>query len=63
MVTSCRNCWANGRTADVYAFGDDRVLRRYRDGSTGEARGRGDAYVGSFGYPVPKVFRVPARRS
>jgi aminoglycoside phosphotransferase (APT) family kinase protein len=47
-----------GRTADVFALGTDRVLRRYRDGSTAEGEAAVMAYVGGFGYPVPKVFQV-----
>lgn len=46
----------SGRTADVYALGDDRVLRRYRNGmdATGEAAVM--AYLGDHGYPVPHVW-------
>ncbi len=49
---------ASGRTADVYAVGDDRVLRRYRDGSSAEDEAAVMAYVGGLGYPVPTVFQV-----
>ncbi|MFF8649257.1 phosphotransferase [Streptomyces griseoluteus] len=45
-----------GRTADVFALGEDRVVRRYRDGedATGEAVLM--AYLAEHGYPVPAVW-------
>ncbi|MEU4273305.1 phosphotransferase [Streptomyces sp. NPDC026092] len=45
-----------GRTADVFALDEDRVVRRYRDGedATGEAAVM--AYVAEHGYPVPAVW-------
>ncbi|MEV4559109.1 phosphotransferase [Kitasatospora sp. NPDC049285] len=45
-----------GRTADVYALADGRVLRRYRDGL--DARGEAEvmAHVAEHGYPVPAVW-------
>ncbi|MGW1022211.1 phosphotransferase [Streptomyces sp. NPDC002577] len=46
----------SGRTADVYAIDDERVLRRYRDGYGGAAaEAVVMTYVLSHGYPVPKV--------
>jgi aminoglycoside phosphotransferase (APT) family kinase protein len=57
---------ADGRDAEVFALGDDRVLRRYRasnlgaDGKlkTSEAEAEIMRYVGSHGYPVPTVHAV-----
>ncbi|MER5641848.1 phosphotransferase [Kitasatospora sp. NPDC002227] len=45
-----------GRMADVYAAGEGRVLRRYRDGfdATGEVAVMG--YLREWGYPVPEVW-------
>ncbi|MGE7386275.1 phosphotransferase [Streptomyces sp. NPDC004126] len=45
-----------GRTADVFALDEDRVVRRYRDGedATGEAVVM--AYLAEHGYPVPAVW-------
>ncbi|MDT0342026.1 phosphotransferase [Streptomyces litchfieldiae] len=47
----------SGRSADVYAFGPGRVLRRYRDGF--DATGEADlmARLAAHGYPVPEVHR------
>jgi tRNA A-37 threonylcarbamoyl transferase component Bud32 len=54
-----------GRAADVYALGDDRVLRRYRSGGTMQAElvdrvVRAEAevmtYLAQAGFPVPKVY-------
>jgi tRNA A-37 threonylcarbamoyl transferase component Bud32 len=45
-----------GRDADVFALGDDRVLRRYRDGSDATAEADLMRYVGGFGFPVPQVY-------
>jgi streptomycin 6-kinase len=47
---------ASGRTADVYAIDEYRVLRRYRDGYPVAAEAAVMEYVGGLGYPVPKVF-------
>jgi aminoglycoside phosphotransferase (APT) family kinase protein len=55
-----------GRDAEVFALGDDRVLRRYRDGSRGadgrlktsEREAEIMRYVRSRGYPVPAVYEV-----
>lgn len=50
---------ATGRSADVYAAGPGRVLRRYRDPHADadfEARVMG--HVHGHGYPVPEVFDV-----
>ena len=44
-----------GRTADVYAVGGDRVLRRFR--TPRDVRGEAElkSYLDQAGYPVPKV--------
>ena len=55
-----------GRDAEVFALGDDRVLRRYRDGSRGadgklktsEREAEIMRYVRSRGYPVPAIHAV-----
>jgi aminoglycoside phosphotransferase (APT) family kinase protein len=49
---------ASGRTADVFALGPDRVLRRYRDGWSAEREADIMTYVGGLGYPVPAVYEV-----
>ncbi|MEV7278657.1 phosphotransferase [Streptomyces sp. NPDC093111] len=48
-----------GRTADVFALDEDRVVRRYRDGedATGEAVVM--TYLTQHGYPVPRVWPGP----
>ena len=53
-----------GRDADVFALDDDRVLRRYRDGSDGD-RDEADLmrYVGGFGFPVPEGCTTPTGRT
>ncbi|MEO3754586.1 phosphotransferase [Streptomyces sp. B6B3] len=45
-----------GRTADVFALDDHRVLRRYRAGTDATAEARVMAHVAAHGYPVPAVF-------
>jgi aminoglycoside phosphotransferase (APT) family kinase protein len=45
-----------GRHADVFALGDDRVLRRYRTGQSSEAEAAVMRHVHEHGYPVPRVF-------
>lgn len=54
---------ASGRAADVFDVGDGRVLRRYRDRSSGgdldaSLEARVMAYVRERGYPVPRVHDV-----
>jgi aminoglycoside phosphotransferase (APT) family kinase protein len=44
-----------GREADVYALGEDRVLRRFRDGRPAEHEARVMRWLGAQGYPVPAV--------
>lgn len=47
---------ASGRTADVYAIDDDRVLRRYRQSGDVEVEAAFMRHVGEFDYPVPKIY-------
>lgn len=50
----------SGRTADVFAIDDQRVLRRYRDGTDAAAEAAVMAYLADQGYPVPRVCPHPA---
>ncbi|GAA4926528.1 aminoglycoside phosphotransferase (APT) family kinase protein [Nonomuraea thailandensis] len=45
-----------GRSADVYAIGDGRVLRRYRVAADAGRELEIMAHVAAHGYPVPEVF-------
>jgi aminoglycoside phosphotransferase (APT) family kinase protein len=45
-----------GRTADVYAIGERRVLRRYRNGDSAEREAGVMAYLAEAGFPVPRVY-------
>jgi len=45
-----------GRTADVYALGPDRVLRRYREGYSAEREAELMVYLAGSGFPVPRVY-------
>ena len=45
----------SGRTADVYAFGDSWVLRRYRDGTDATPELAVMSYLSATGYPVPRI--------
>jgi aminoglycoside phosphotransferase (APT) family kinase protein len=45
-----------GRTADVYALGPDRVLRRYREGYSAEREAELMTYLAQAGFPVPRVY-------
>jgi aminoglycoside phosphotransferase (APT) family kinase protein len=47
---------ATGRDADVFAFGPDRVRRRYRDGGDTGPEAAAMRYAAGYGYPVPAVF-------
>lgn len=47
--------FAAGREADVFVLDDDRVLRRYRDGSDATREAALMAYLHDRGYPVPAV--------
>lgn len=45
-----------GRAADVYALGEQRVLRRYRDGASAEREAGVMTYLAEAGFPVPRVY-------
>jgi aminoglycoside phosphotransferase (APT) family kinase protein len=45
-----------GRTADVYALGQDRVLRRYRVARDVQVEAEIMAHVAESGFPVPRVY-------
>src|SRR4051794_1912989 len=47
---------ATGRDADVFALGQHRVLRHYRDGGDTQPEAATMAYVAGHGYPVPEVY-------
>jgi aminoglycoside phosphotransferase (APT) family kinase protein len=49
---------ANGRSADIYAYGDGRVLRRRRRGPIPRHEPAVMRAVRSAGYPAPEVFAV-----
>jgi aminoglycoside phosphotransferase (APT) family kinase protein len=46
----------SGRSADVYAIGTDRVLRRYRSAWDVQAEAGIMQYLDQAGFPVPKVY-------
>jgi tRNA A-37 threonylcarbamoyl transferase component Bud32 len=48
----------SGRDADVYSIGEDRVLRRYREGGDATREAELMAFVAGHGYPVPTIFDV-----
>ncbi|MFJ5926843.1 phosphotransferase [Kitasatospora sp. NPDC092948] len=45
-----------GRTADVWALKDGRVLRRYRDGLSADGEAEVMTHLAEHGYPVPAVW-------
>jgi aminoglycoside phosphotransferase (APT) family kinase protein len=45
-----------GRAADVYALGERRVLRRYRNGGSTELEAELMAHLAAAGFPVPQVY-------
>jgi aminoglycoside phosphotransferase (APT) family kinase protein len=49
---------ARGRAADVFAYGDGRVLRRYRTEYDSEYEASVMRYVRERGYPAPEVFEA-----
>ncbi|AYY12502.1 serine/threonine protein kinase [Actinobacteria bacterium YIM 96077] len=49
---------ATGRTADVYAVADTRVLRRYRDGWDVATEAAIMNHVRAHGFPAPDVYRA-----
>jgi aminoglycoside phosphotransferase (APT) family kinase protein len=46
----------SGRSADVFAVGRDRVLRRYRSDVDATAEAELMRYLAAAGYPVPEVY-------
>jgi aminoglycoside phosphotransferase (APT) family kinase protein len=46
---------ASGRAADVYAYGDEHVLRRYRTDHDCTYEAAAMRYLSDHGYPVPSV--------
>ena len=50
-----RELIGTGRTADVYALSQTRVLRRYRDGFSAEREAHVMRHVAAYGVPVPTV--------
>jgi aminoglycoside phosphotransferase (APT) family kinase protein len=54
-----KDAWlTSGRTADVFALDEHRVLRRYRDGGDVAAEAAVMAHVGALGFPVPAVYEA-----
>jgi tRNA A-37 threonylcarbamoyl transferase component Bud32 len=51
----------SGRSADVYALGESRVLRRYRVPIDVAAEARLMRYLSAAGYPVPEVYDADGR--
>ncbi len=51
----------SGRSADVYALGQGRVLRRYRVPIDVAAEARLMRYLSAAGYPVPEVYEADGR--
>jgi aminoglycoside phosphotransferase (APT) family kinase protein len=49
---------ASGRSADVFAIDERRVLRRYRDGGDATAEASLMSYVAGLGFPVPRVYEA-----
>lgn len=50
----------SGRSADVFALDDGRVLRRYRDGHDATEEAAVMSYLADRGFPVPVVHPAPA---
>lgn len=57
-MTEVGELLAKGRAADVYAYGDGLVLRRYRTPMDCTYEAAVMRYVASHGYPVPEVVEV-----
>jgi aminoglycoside phosphotransferase (APT) family kinase protein len=51
----------SGRSADVFALGESRVLRRYRVPIDVAAEARLMRYLSAAGYPVPEVYDADGR--
>ncbi|RKN37980.1 phosphotransferase [Streptomyces hoynatensis] len=56
----CGELLGSGRTADVYALGRGRVLRRYRNGADARPEAELMARLAALGYPVPAVHPATA---
>jgi aminoglycoside phosphotransferase (APT) family kinase protein len=52
---------ASGRAADVYAYGDHHVVRRYRTDHDNIYEAAVMQHVAAHGYPVPEVVEVSGR--
>ncbi len=52
---------AKGRAADVYDFGEGKVLRRYRTDFDCDHEADVMRHVAEHGYPVPKVYETEGR--
>jgi aminoglycoside phosphotransferase (APT) family kinase protein len=50
-----------GRSADVYAIGRDRVLRRFRTDYDARAEGAVMTHLAGAGFPVPRVYHAEGR--
>ncbi len=61
VVTTPGSLIGSGRSADIYASGPGRVLRRNRSGSIPDAEPMVMLAVGSHGFPVPAVHAVEGR--
>jgi tRNA A-37 threonylcarbamoyl transferase component Bud32 len=53
-----RELIASGRTADVFALDEDRVLRRYRDDTDTASEAATMEYLRTQGFPAPRVFEA-----
>jgi aminoglycoside phosphotransferase (APT) family kinase protein len=51
----------SGRSADVFALGNDRVLRRYRVPIDATVEAQLMRYLATAGYPVPEVYDADGR--
>jgi Ser/Thr protein kinase RdoA (MazF antagonist) len=49
---------SSGRSADVFALDEQRVLRRYRNGSEVATEVPVMTYVAALGFPVPKIYEA-----
>ncbi|HZC60343.1 MAG TPA: phosphotransferase [Streptosporangiaceae bacterium] len=49
---------SSGRSADVFALDEQRVLRRYRDGNEVSAEVPVMTYVAALGFPVPRIYEA-----